>query len=335
MERILLLVLAIIISGGFTWLSIIFSKRMGLVDRPGQEVHKIHKTPIPLAGGLSMFASLIFFCLLFSGETSANLNAYFFIGLTIVFMTGLIDDFYNLSPAKKILGQLVGSGIFVIGGYSTTIFFGNSLDWIITILWFTGIINAFNFLDGSDGLVLEIGIILTGFLILFSQLSSQQSLQTLNIVFLGVLIGLLFFNARPAKMFLGDSGAQTLGIVLAIFTLQYNPLGHDKYSSWITPIIMMSVPIFDVSLVIFSRARRKKPIYRSGLDHTYHRLLQRGFSPKIANIILVTLVVVSNLIAFGVLKTNRYLAYAVLAGCILAGGYLIYILDHDYQPKLA
>lgn len=332
--NIILLFLAIIISAGVSWISIPIVKKIGLVDKPGTELHKIHKSPVPLAGGIALFASIFFFRLAFADEIRTDFNLYFLFGLAIIFATGVIDDIYILSPFKKISGQLIGSAFVILGGYSTTIFFGNPLDWLITIVWFTGTINAFNFLDGSDGLVLEIGITITGFLILFSQLSSQFELQTYSIVLLGILIGLLLFNARPAKMFMGDSGAQTLGLILAVFTLQYNPLGHDKYSSWITPIVMMAVPIFDVSLVVYSRVRRSHPIYRSGLDHTFHRLLQRGFSPRMANIILVIVTAATNLVAFGLLKTNRYLAYLILALCILGAGYLIYRLDRNYQPNL-
>jgi UDP-GlcNAc:undecaprenyl-phosphate GlcNAc-1-phosphate transferase len=194
-------------------------------------------------------------------------------------------------------------------------------------------VNAFNFLDGSDGMILETGGIILGSLVIFTQLTSQSILQVFVIALLGIVIGLLYFNVRPAKMFMGDSGSQTLGLLLAILTLQYNPLGHDRSSSWITPIIMMSIPIFDVTLVVYSRLRRHLPVYRSGLDHTYHRLLQRGFSPKAANAVLIFLVLLSSLIAYGALKANRYIAFATLAVLILTGVFLIYLLDHKYQPR--
>lgn len=302
------------------------------MDNPNIERHKTHPKPVPLAGGLALFLSLSIVALSYREIFSPYINIYLIIGLCILFITGFLDDRWIFTPAQKISGQIVGSSFILAGGIFTSIFNGTAADWLITLFWLVGIVNAFNFLDGSDGMILETGIIILGSLVVFTQLSSQGMLQLFVISLLGIVIGLLYFNVRPAKMFMGDSGSQTLGLLLAILTLQYNPLGHDKTSSWITPIIMMAIPIFDVTLVVYSRLRRHLPVYRSGLDHTYHRLLQRGFSQKAANATLISLVLVSNLIAYGALKANRYIAFGTLAVMILIGVFLIYLLDHKYQP---
>ncbi|MEJ2757382.1 MAG: MraY family glycosyltransferase [Anaerolineales bacterium] len=241
------------------------------MDNPNIERHKTHPNPVPLAGGLALFLSLGVITLIYRNIFFPYINIYLIIGLSILFITGFLDDRFIFTPAQKLFGQIVGSIFIMLGGIYTTIFNGTTVDWLITLFWLVGIVNAFNFLDGSDGMILETGGIILGSLVIFTQLTSQ--------------------------------------------------------------IIMMSIPIFDVTLVVYSRLRRHLPVYRSGLDHTYHRLLQRGFSPKAANAVLIFLVLLSSLIAYGALKANRYIAFATLAVLILTGVFLIYLLDHKYQPR--
>ena len=246
-------------------ISILVSKRLGFLDKPQVEKHKAHTSPIPLAGGIALLTSLGISALIW-GEywNDFGVNSPIFLtGLAIIFLVGLLDDIYIFSAPVKLLGQIIGSGIVIFSGFSIAIFQSAGINTIITLIWYVGIINAFNFLDGSDGMILESGLVISGFIVLFTQLSGQLSLQYFSIMLTGVLIGLLPFNIRPARMFMGDAGSQLLGLVLATIVLSYNPLGFDRTSSWITPLLMMSVPIFDVTLVVISRLRRKIPIARS------------------------------------------------------------------------
>lgn len=332
-QKIILFIISITTSLILSFFSILITRKLGFLDKPNIEKHKTHHAPVPLAGGIALFLSLIFVSVIYKFNFSPVSNLYLAIGFCIIFITGLLDDIYIFSASAKLLGQIFGSIFIIWGGISTLIFGGTFLDWAITLLWLVGIINAFNFLDGADGVILETGIILSGSLLVFTQLSSQKELQTFILSLFGILLGLLYFNARPAKMFMGDSGSQILGLLLAILTLQYNPLGNDRFSSWITPIVMMAIPIFDVTLVVYSRLRRHLPIYRSGLDHTYHRLLQRGYTDKSASTLIASLVFTSAIIAYVALKANRIIAYIILAALIVTAVYLIYLLDHKYQPK--
>lgn len=332
-QNLILFTISITSAFIFSYFSILVTRKLGFLDKPFIEKHKTHNAPIPLAGGIALFISLFFVSAIYDYKFSPINNIYLTAGFIIIFLVGLLDDIFIFSALVKLLGQIIGSILIISGGISTSIFGGTFLDWIITLFWIVGIINAFNFLDGADGVILNTGIILTGALIVFTQLSNQLELQRFIISLFGILLGLLYFNARPAKMFMGDSGSQTLGLLLAILTIQYNPLGNDRSTSWITPIVMMTVPIFDVALVVFSRIRRHLPIYRSGLDHTYHHLLQRGFSDKSASTLLAAAVLISAIIAYVILKVNLVLAYIMLAALIITCLYLIYRLDYKYHSK--
>ncbi|MCB2179917.1 undecaprenyl/decaprenyl-phosphate alpha-N-acetylglucosaminyl 1-phosphate transferase [bacterium] len=332
-SKIILFLISITTALVLSFFSILITTKLGFLDKPNIEKHKTHHVPVPLAGGIALFTSLVFVSAIYRFNFSPVSNIYLAIGFGIIFVTGLLDDIFIFSAAAKLIGQIIGSIFIILGGISTSIFGGTFLDWGFTLFWLVGIINAFNFLDGADGMILETGIILSGALIVFTQLSAQFELQTYVLSLFGILLGLLYFNIRPAKMFMGDSGSQTLGLLLAILTLQYNPLGHDRTSSWITPIVMMAMPIFDVTLVVYSRLRRHLPIYRSGLDHTYHRLLQHGLTDKLANTLITVLVFLSTILAYGALKANRIVAYLIFGGLIATSIYVIYLLDHKYQPK--
>jgi UDP-GlcNAc:undecaprenyl-phosphate GlcNAc-1-phosphate transferase len=333
--KLIILVVSTIISIPVTIFSIALSRRLGFLDKPEIEKHKAHKKPIPLAGGISMLITLGIILLLF-GKYWADLgisSPLFVTGALIIFIIGLLDDIFIFSPPIKMLGQILGAALVIASGFSITLFLSPVINIGITLIWFVGIINAFNFLDGSDGMILECGIVIAGFSIIFTYLSGQPSLQIFTISLVGLLFGLLIYNFRPAKMFMGDAGSQLLGLLLAAIVLKYNPLGFDNTSSWITPILMMSVPIFDVTLVVISRIRRNTPITRGGLDHTFHRLVIKGVPPQYATIIIVATVMITNSLAHLTLIINRDYAYIVFGFAVITAILMIYWLEKSFQPQ--
>jgi UDP-GlcNAc:undecaprenyl-phosphate GlcNAc-1-phosphate transferase len=149
----------------------------------------------------------------------------------------------------------------------------------MTIFWIVGITNAFNLVDSMDGLVVGLAAIASTFFLFVTIDAGQLHLTYLSALLLGSCIGLFYYNATPARTFLGDSGAQFLGFMLATLAMAYTPPGLPQPSSWFVPILLLGVPIFDTTLVVVSRLRRGDPIYKAGQDHVYHRLTQLGMSP--------------------------------------------------------
>lgn len=272
-----------------TPLAIKIATRLDIVDFPGKTTHTIHQRTVPRAGGLAIFFSLVILVSLLY----QNLNMDILITLSaavIIFMFGLWDDRFGMTAPLKLLGQSIAITILILNGIRVQ-FFENPeffitlpnnlelyLDIAVTYFWLIFLTNAFNLIDSMDGLALGVVQIINGFFLLSFFISNQLGLALLSIVFLGINFGLLFYNKLPAKTFLGDSGAQMLGFIMGVLAILYHPVGANQSSTWFVPILVFGVPIFDTTLVTFSRLLRKIPFYKASLDHTYHRMVQLGLS---------------------------------------------------------
>lgn len=269
-------------------LGILLARRLGLMDIPGSSPHKRHAAPTPLAGGLILMICLPILLTVFNvwqREIALPLGA-----AGIIFVFGLLDDRFGFSAAQKFSGQAAASLILLWGGISVNFFdvflthfpapLIHSLNLAVTIFWLVGIVNAFNLTDSSDGLSAGLAAIAAGFFSIFSLASGQIALAQVSAILFGICIGLYIINITPARSFLGDSGAQTLGFLLAVIGILYTPPQAPQGSTWFIPILLVGVPIFDTTLVTLSRLRRGKPVFQADLGHTYHRLVRAGLSAR-------------------------------------------------------
>lgn len=238
---------------------------------------------------------------------------------TIVFAFGLWDDLRGLGAPRKLIGQALAALVLVLTGTQVLLFANNALNVALTLIWVIGVINAFNFVDSMDGLAVGLGAIAAAFFMLVTVESSQPELSALSAAILGTSIGFYLFNVMPARMFLGDSGSQLLGLVLASVALAYNPVGLERLSSWFVPILVLGIPIFDTTLVVVSRLRARRPIYKAARDHTYHRLIQMRFEPSQAVAAMHIAAVALGIIAFLALGSVVIIATLIFATVLLAG----------------
>ena len=307
-------------------LAVRLSVKIGLVDDPGSEPHKNHTGKIPLAGGLVIIlvlgAIISITGLVGSGEIQAIL-----ISALVVFIFGLVDDFRSLSPGWKLLGQAAGTVVLVLMGVRVRIFPWEAMNLGLTFVWVVGITNAYNFVDSMDGLASGLAGITAGFFMLVAYESNQLDLSSFSAVLVGVCGGVYYYSAMPARYFLGDSGAQFLGFILSGLAIAYNPPGFLPTQSWFIPILLLGVPLFDTTLVIISRLRRKKPIYRSGLDHTYHRLVKLGMHPNRSVLTMHITAVLLGCLAFMVLYLPPLWANAVFALIVLSGIFALLFME--------
>lgn len=279
------ILLGLVLSMVFCWVSICLTGRVGPMDIPGSLPHKRHSVPTPLAGGIALVLSLLVGGLVFNLPMVRQLWNILVPAL-IIFVIGLWDDFTRLPAWIKFIGQIIAGILLIALGTSVHIiphhFLGLpgrtyvTVNQIITLFWVVAITNAFNFIDSMDGLVLGVSGIAISFLILVTFGSPQVELLQLLTLMVGICAGMFFYNITPARMFIGDSGAQTIGFLLAAICIVYNPVNYPKASSWFGSILILGIPIFDVCLVVFSRMRRRMPVYRAELNHTYHRLVALG-----------------------------------------------------------
>jgi UDP-GlcNAc:undecaprenyl-phosphate GlcNAc-1-phosphate transferase len=202
-----------------------------------------------------------------------------------------------------------------------------TLNLALTFIWVIGITNAFNLVDSMDGLVVGLAAIASAFFMLVTVDAGQTSLSLLSAIILGSSIGMMYFNALPARTFLGDSGAQFLGFVLAALAIAYTPPGLPQPSSWFVPILLLSVPIFDTSLVTISRLKQRKAVYQAGLDHTYHRLVNLGLPSSRAVLTMHLSAIVSGCLAFMALPLSPLWANAIFVVALLTGVILLFWLE--------
>lgn len=264
-----------------------FALRVGMVDLPGPR--KVHLTPIPLLGGLAMYAAVVLAVLLaFNGPARAQI-AGILIGATLVAAVGILDDRGLLHHQVKLfVGMPLAAGILLMSGIHAQVFsviFGGRsgylLDAALTVVWVVGITASFSILDHMDGLCAGVAAMSSVFFVLLAFISGQTLVTTLGAAVLGAAAGFLRWNFKPAKIFMGDGGAMFLGFLMATLGLKLRLENATHLSSWLAPVLILSVTIFDTTLVTISRARRGLlPFATPGKDHAAHRLSNLGLGHR-------------------------------------------------------
>jgi len=320
------------------FLSLKIATKLGILDVPGSAPHKQHETTTPIGGGLALVFSLVILVTLLGLWRQPQIQSLM-LPIIIIFAFGIWDDAYGLSASKKLIGQTLASGCLILLGNrvrifeSSYVFFGGSgplflvLDYLLTFVWLVGITNAFNLVDSMDGIVVGLSGWATGFFIIILIATGQIEIALFCAILFGCIIALTFYNVYPAKMFLGDSGAQTIGFVLGAIAVMYNPVGAFQESSWFVPILILGVPIFDTGLVIFSRLRRKKLVSKSYMDHIYHRLIKLGLNRNRAVITIQISAQIILAVGYIALYQEPLIANIIFLSVIIIGFGLICLLD--------
>ncbi len=302
------------------------AQRAGLLDTPGTHIHKQHARPTPASGGLILLVVLSATAILMGWWKKPVLAAILAPAL-VIFAFGLWDDLRSLPPWAKLSGQFLAAVLMMRMGVQVMIFQANWLNLLVTILWMVGITNAFNFVDSKDGLALGLACLAAAFFLMATKNSGQVELSLLSAALLGAGTACFYYNSPPALFFLGDSGSQLLGFLLAGLSISYNPPGYDQLTSWYLPILLMGVPVFDITLVVFSRLRRGLPIYQAGLDHTYHRLAALGLGSERAVLTMHIASFMLSFLAFSTLGLHAIVANLIFLLLVVSGIACIYLLD--------
>ncbi len=330
MAQYLLIVLsAFVLAAGATPLMRRVAFRLGVVDMPA--ARKLHSKPMPLMGGIAIFVAFIVSLLLLGDRAYVREVVGILLGATICSLVGLMDDRSSLRPRAKLLVQLLAAGILVLSGVSIQLPWLGVMNVVVTLVWLVGITNAMNLLDNMDGLCGGVAMIAATFFLLLAAMNGQYLVGALAAAVLGACVGFLVYNINPASIFMGDSGALFLGYVLSALAikLRFPTLSTDV--SWIIPIVVLGLPVFDTTLVTVSRLRRGlNPLTTPGKDHLSHRLVAWGMSPREA---VLALYLASG--AFGVLgmflmQATPRLTIAIAIAVLLGAGYAIYRLERWY-----
>ncbi|MCJ7737274.1 MAG: undecaprenyl/decaprenyl-phosphate alpha-N-acetylglucosaminyl 1-phosphate transferase [Anaerolineae bacterium] len=316
------LVLAIAMTPVARWLA----PRVGIMDRP--EARKIHQTPVPRLGGGAIYLAFIIAAHILGERYNFTQFGSILVGATGVSFMGLIDDRWGLRPLIKLVGQILAALLLYASGIYVGAFHHPLLNVLATVLWVTFITNAINLLDNMDGLASGIAVIAAAFFGLMCSFSGQYLVGALSIAVLGACMGFLCYNLNPANIFMGDSGSLFLGFTLAAIGVKLRFPDNVNFVTWMVPVLVMGLPIFDTSLVTISRLRRRlNPLTTPGLDHTSHRLVNAGLTKREAVLTLYVVAFILGLLAIFVTQASILEGYLVGGLTVLTGIWALWRME--------
>jgi len=301
------------------------SRSFNLVDRPGKR--KVHAHPLPRVGGIAIAIAYCVSLISFSGSSVSVTDSIpvwrILPGAALVFLTGLLDDVFSLKPILKIIGLAGAASVaFACGirmGGLADHPLGVWLEFPLTVLWLVATSNALNLIDGLDGLCAGMGLMSTLALFTAAMRHGNFSLAYATLPLAGALLGFLCYNINPATVFLGDSGALTIGFLLGCYGMIWTQKTSTLISMMV-PMLALSVPLLDASLAVVRRFLRRQPIFSADRSHIHHRLLDRGLSPRQAVWVLYLFAALAAgmaLLASSFMGT-RYQGFIILLFCGVA-----------------
>jgi UDP-GlcNAc:undecaprenyl-phosphate/decaprenyl-phosphate GlcNAc-1-phosphate transferase len=300
--------------------------RYGIVSVPYTDSR--HQRQTPLMGGAAIIASILVTLAL-----GRILPWWLLVGAAGLFVIGLVDDAIVLRPLRKLLLQLVVVTFVLAAGPAFRLAPWFALNAALAGFFLLATVNAFNLIDGLDGLAAGVGMIVAVGAAAISYLHGDLAGAARALVIAGALAGFLIYNLHPASIFMGDSGALPLGLLLGTMALHAGDLaGNSRLPRYVVPILIMLVPLLDTAIVSVSRMATGTPVSRRGLDHSHHRLLSLGLTDQRAVAIAWGLAAVAT--AFAVTLTwlpHTYLL-ATLPIIVLAFGVVgLFMIDLTFD----
>ena len=291
--------------------------RINAIDHPSDR--KVHAHPTPTLGGTAIFIGI-----LVAGIVAGNMKEFdpIFdttsepIGIAasalVIFVLGFVDDFRPLPAPVKLAGQILAAGILFLSGVRMEfvvlpvqgyVYVSEDVSVLITVVWMVAIINAVNLVDGLDGLAAGIvAIAAASFFVYTFRLYDKEvadflfsSAPLVSIIIVGAALGFLRHNFYPAKIFMGDSGAMLLGLMLGAATIAgikqtpFEPSSAEVFLAYfplLIPLMVLAIPILDALLAIVRRARRRRSLFNADKEHLHHRLMDLGHGHRQAVIVL-------------------------------------------------
>ena len=318
------------------------TKKLGIIAQVNNRT--VHKGIIARTGGYAIYVSFLLGAMLFL-KTDRQINSIL-LGGFIIFITGFLDDIYDLKPKYKLLGQILAAVIVIVyGGISLKGFelpflpsvMNYVIAIIITIGWIVGVTNAVNLIDGLDGLCAGISIIVLFTISMTSLQYGRTDISSLSLLLAGSIGGFLVFNFHPASIFMGDCGALFIGYMISVISL----LGFGyKSSSFFTlgaPIVVLMVPVMDTIIAIVRRKVHKKSFSEADKSHLHHKLmfsLELGQTKSVLTLYLATILfsICSYLYLYNQLAANLLFFVLMLVFEIFVEA--TNMIDRKYKPVL-
>lgn len=307
-----------------------------LFDKP--DVRKHHAGTTPTMGGLAIFAGVFISFFIFSGDYEFD-KLKFILGASILlFFTGFFDDLMNIPPYKKLVMQIIASLIIIAGGTRLTNMYGilgiyEIPVWLqvpVTLFIVLLFVNAFNFIDGIDGLAATLGIIISAIFGFLFFKHGQVDFALLCFCLTGALTGFLFFNFHPAKIFMGDTGSLVIGLLLISFAI--NLLGMNHLSEGEVVVISPSfifavlfIPIYDITRVSVIRMLNGDSPFKPDRNHIHHMILRQGFGHRGASFILAAFNLLMILLQYFLssINVNGFIILSICAAVLTVNAFVM------------
>jgi UDP-GlcNAc:undecaprenyl-phosphate GlcNAc-1-phosphate transferase len=275
-------------SSFFTPIAIYFGKKFGIIDSPlkGDRRNRIHDHPVPRTGGLAIYISLILVFFLIDNFNKQIVGIM--IGASVIFLGMLLDDKKGLTVLEKFSIQFIAAFIVIFTGTSFKVISNPlgggmlKLGWVgiaLTVIWIVGIANAVNIIDGLDGLASGVVAISSITISLVAMLKGNLALSLLLVGMSGTLVAFLIYNFHPARIFLGDSGSELLGFLLAVISVA----GAYKTATLLSvavPLFTLGIPITEVFTSILRRLKTHTSPFKYDTEHMHYILLKKGWSQR-------------------------------------------------------
>ncbi len=323
---------------------------VGAIDRPDQ-FRRIHHGAIPRLGGFALALGVAAGTVLTFvhepfrdravGEFATQHHWSVLVAGLIILMVGFVDDTRSLGPRAKLLGQALAVLALYLGGIRirSIDMLGLNLDLgfpsaqfsvlgfpivlalpslLVTLFWFLGCMNVWNLIDGMDGLASGVGLLVSGTLTLVAIHNENYEVAVLAVALAGSLAGFLLYNWHPACIFLGDSGALLIGLLIGVIGVEGSMEGPSAISI-LFPILAMGLPISDTAMAIFRRWVRNLPLSAADRRHVHHLLIGLGLNPRQAALMLYCFSgFLCGVVMLGVALKNEYLTLILgISGCLV------------------
>lgn len=318
----------ILISAILSLITTPFVKKLAVkikaIDIPKDE-RRVHKKPIPLLGGLAIYVAFIVTLILKKGMLESS-EIGIIAGATIIVAGGVIDDMRELKPFTKLCFQIAAAICLLLSGVSITVLtnpFDNinglvHINWFyvpFTLFWVVGITNALNLIDGLDGLAAGVALISTTTIFVIALIHGRTEAAILTSILGGSIIGFLPYNFNPASIFMGDTGAQLLGFLLAAISMEGTIKSATAFAVSV-PILALGLPIYDTIFAIIRRKVNGKPMSQGDRGHLHHRLLDLGLSQRQVVIIMYLFSAILGGIAIIAMQISTLRSYFLMASVI-------------------
>lgn len=308
------------------------TKRMAIhwniVDKPS--TRKIHREPIPLLGGVAIYGAFALASLLFAPEQHLVEFGAVLAGSLWLAIIGYIDDRNGMNPRIKLGAQLIAGIVLIISGIHVQLFEAPILDYALTLFWIVGITNALNLMDNMDGLAAGITAIAAGTFFVLAASQELVLVASLSAALCGATLGFLRYNFNPATTFMGDTGSLVIGFVLAVLGIKLDFPSQTVVVTWTIPLIVLAIPIFDTTLVTFTRLRERRSPFQGGKDHTSHRIARLGFSHRATVVTLYGVAIFMGCIALIISQATLALALGLIIAMGVFAAFSFVALEWSY-----